>query len=314
MRKRKRNDIAWQYCTVVDGNVGHVCCNFCGHVMWGGVTRLKQHLACIKGNVVPCRRCPPDVAAQIQDHLGQGSQKSEENIDGGSEQVNDVRDGGNEEQSQEGQEYWHKFTSDVQDYLTHSSPKNEENTNGYRHNFKFDAQVYLTHSSPKNEENQSSPMNEEDTNGDSEQDCWQKLSDEIYEYVTRSSQENDEHMDGGSGQVNDTRCEGGEGQLQPTQVCWRWSDGDDIFKRFREEMSDHGWGARKPYREMESRLKNEESKRALDAVLRAGARALTLWENRTPHGEGCSGTKPGPSYQEHSMTGDDSDDDCELGF
>lgn len=69
MGRRGLNDIAWQYCTMVDGNHNHVCCNYCGHIMWGGVSHLKEHLAQKRGDVIACNMCPSDVITQMQEHL-----------------------------------------------------------------------------------------------------------------------------------------------------------------------------------------------------------------------------------------------------
>ncbi|KAI6680643.1 hypothetical protein NL676_034524 [Syzygium grande] len=245
MRKRKRNDIAWQYCTVVDDNVGRVCCNFCGHVMWGGVTRLKQHLACIEGNVIPCQCCPPEVRAHIQEYLSHSSQKNEENIDGGGKQVNDMRGGGNEEQLQPEQEYSQKFVSEIEENLP---------------------------------------------------DCLQK---------------NEANIDGVNEQVNDMRGEGNEEQLQPKQEWWQKSVGDDMFAYLCEAAFDFGWEARNLEYEMELKRKSNEHERAVDAVQRESE--LTFWEDQIQRGEGCSGTKPVPSYQESGMTGNDSVNNSELG-
>ncbi|KAF8008543.1 hypothetical protein BT93_K2263 [Corymbia citriodora subsp. variegata] len=122
--------------------------------MWGGVTRLKQHLASIKGNVIPCRSCPPKVKAEIQEYLGDGpqeneektdsgreqaeiqeylgdgSQENEENIDSSREQENDMRGGGNEEQLQSDEEYWPEFVSEINENLPQGSQKNEANMDG----------------------------------------------------------------------------------------------------------------------------------------------------------------------------------------
>lgn len=62
-------DKAWKYCTMVDSNRSHVCCNFCGHTMWGGVSRFKEHLAQKRGDVTPRSLCPPDLTIKMQEHL-----------------------------------------------------------------------------------------------------------------------------------------------------------------------------------------------------------------------------------------------------
>ena len=69
MSRQRFTDIGWQYCKMIDGNHCHVRCNFCGHTMWGGVSRFKEHLAQKRGDVIVCNSCPPDVIMRIQEHL-----------------------------------------------------------------------------------------------------------------------------------------------------------------------------------------------------------------------------------------------------
>ncbi|CAO2816083.1 unnamed protein product [Amaranthus hypochondriacus] len=47
-------DIGWSFGKAVDGNKKKIQRNFCGKVVTGGITRLKQHLAHKKGDVAPC--------------------------------------------------------------------------------------------------------------------------------------------------------------------------------------------------------------------------------------------------------------------
>ncbi|MQL93099.1 hypothetical protein Taro_025739 [Colocasia esculenta] len=49
-------DLAWAHCTIVDMGRRKVQCKYCNRVLSGGVWRLKQHLAGIKGEVAPCLR------------------------------------------------------------------------------------------------------------------------------------------------------------------------------------------------------------------------------------------------------------------
>ena len=37
--------------------------------MWGGVSRLKEHLAQKRGDVIACNMCPSNVIIQMQEHL-----------------------------------------------------------------------------------------------------------------------------------------------------------------------------------------------------------------------------------------------------
>lgn len=57
------DDLAWSYCSKVNpDNHLNVRCNFCGKAMWGGVFRMKHHLARTKQNIKPCSQVEDDVA------------------------------------------------------------------------------------------------------------------------------------------------------------------------------------------------------------------------------------------------------------
>lgn len=77
MAQPKLTDNAWQYCKMIGNNRNHVCCNFCGHTMWGGITRFKEHLAQKKGDVAPCTGCPPEVTIEMQSRLIELSRERE---------------------------------------------------------------------------------------------------------------------------------------------------------------------------------------------------------------------------------------------
>lgn len=72
-----RNDIARQYCSMINNNPNHLLCKFCGHSMWG-ITRFKEHLAQKRGDVLPCSSCPLEVSNAIKEQLIQLSFKREE--------------------------------------------------------------------------------------------------------------------------------------------------------------------------------------------------------------------------------------------
>ncbi|GFS33428.1 HAT transposon superfamily protein [Actinidia rufa] len=53
--KRASNDIGWEYGMLVDStNLDKLKCKLCGKVVSGGIFRIKQHIANIKGNVSAC--------------------------------------------------------------------------------------------------------------------------------------------------------------------------------------------------------------------------------------------------------------------
>ncbi|KAL6584924.1 hypothetical protein OROMI_004213 [Orobanche minor] len=58
---KKKEDIAYQHCEKVDGNRMHLICKHCGKNFWGGVTRMKHHLAGSHSNVSKCLGCPEEV-------------------------------------------------------------------------------------------------------------------------------------------------------------------------------------------------------------------------------------------------------------
>ncbi|XP_019416377.1 PREDICTED: uncharacterized protein LOC109327662 [Lupinus angustifolius] len=49
-------DIGWHFGTQVPEHRNNIKCNLCGKVIMGGITRLKQHIAHYKGQVVGCPR------------------------------------------------------------------------------------------------------------------------------------------------------------------------------------------------------------------------------------------------------------------
>ncbi|KAJ0090114.1 hypothetical protein Patl1_14356 [Pistacia atlantica] len=72
-----RNDIARQYCSMINNNPNHLLCKFCGHSM-RGITRFKEHLAQKRGDVLPCSSCPIEVSNAMKEQLIQLSFKREE--------------------------------------------------------------------------------------------------------------------------------------------------------------------------------------------------------------------------------------------
>ncbi|KAL0922278.1 hypothetical protein M5K25_006251 [Dendrobium thyrsiflorum] len=64
-----RRDPSWKYSVQVDvgGEKTYVYlkCNFCGKVVKGGVTRMKEHLSCSHKNVAPCASVPDNVKDEI---------------------------------------------------------------------------------------------------------------------------------------------------------------------------------------------------------------------------------------------------------
>ncbi|GKV18203.1 hypothetical protein SLEP1_g28619 [Rubroshorea leprosula] len=77
-RPLRLRDPAHAHCTTVDGNSSHVRCNYCKHTMRGGVSRLKEHLARKRGNVVACKKCPENVTSEMRKLLARRASEIEE--------------------------------------------------------------------------------------------------------------------------------------------------------------------------------------------------------------------------------------------
>ncbi|KAL0906544.1 hypothetical protein M5K25_025046 [Dendrobium thyrsiflorum] len=68
-----RRDPSWKYSVQVDvgGEKTYVYlkCNFCGKVVKGSVTRMKEHLSCSHKNVAPCASVPNNVKDEIAAYM-----------------------------------------------------------------------------------------------------------------------------------------------------------------------------------------------------------------------------------------------------
>ncbi|KAL5701064.1 hypothetical protein ACHQM5_026443 [Ranunculus cassubicifolius] len=69
--RRRATDLGWDHGLMVNGDRQKIECKYCHKViLGGGISRLKQHLAGERGNIVPCESVPDDVKIQMQQHLG----------------------------------------------------------------------------------------------------------------------------------------------------------------------------------------------------------------------------------------------------
>ena len=65
-------DLAWKYCTPIEGNTNGTICNFCGMVIKsGGITRFKFHLSYTNphSNSKKCPNVPPEVKKEMRQLL-----------------------------------------------------------------------------------------------------------------------------------------------------------------------------------------------------------------------------------------------------
>ncbi|KAF3780536.1 hypothetical protein EJ110_NYTH39011 [Nymphaea thermarum] len=71
--EREMDDVR-MHGTVIDRKNQRVRCKYCNKDM-RGITRLKYHLACIRGDVAPCQEVPLDVKAQMGVLIREGRQR-----------------------------------------------------------------------------------------------------------------------------------------------------------------------------------------------------------------------------------------------
>ncbi|CAI9299539.1 unnamed protein product [Lactuca saligna] len=74
--KRNSNDIAWEFAICPDPtNLDKLKCTLCGKVYSGGASRMKQHIAHVKGNVAPCQKSTKDDQLRCRDAINEGKLK-----------------------------------------------------------------------------------------------------------------------------------------------------------------------------------------------------------------------------------------------
>ena len=68
-----KHDIGWEHAEPLGGNRRTPKCKYCGKVIHGGITRLKQHIAHISGQVEGCRNVPAEVSQSIRLYMSNAS-------------------------------------------------------------------------------------------------------------------------------------------------------------------------------------------------------------------------------------------------
>ena len=64
-----KHDIGWECAEPVGGSKRTMKCKYCGKVIHGGITRLKQHIAHISGQVEGCPRVSVEVSYSVRQHM-----------------------------------------------------------------------------------------------------------------------------------------------------------------------------------------------------------------------------------------------------
>ncbi|KAI3472650.1 hypothetical protein Pfo_031177 [Paulownia fortunei] len=62
-------DMGWDHATPVGGDKKVLRCNYCAKIIHGGITRMNQHIARIKGKVEACVQAPQEVSKTLRRHL-----------------------------------------------------------------------------------------------------------------------------------------------------------------------------------------------------------------------------------------------------
>lgn len=70
-----KHDIGWEHAEPVGGSRRTTKCKYCGKVIHGGITRLKQHIAHISGQVEGCPRVPVEVSHSVRQHMSNTSKE-----------------------------------------------------------------------------------------------------------------------------------------------------------------------------------------------------------------------------------------------
>ena len=73
----KSSDIGWQHGSLFGGEKRKIMCKYCSKVVTDGITRFKQHLARVSGNVEMCLSASDEIANLMRNHLKEGISKRE---------------------------------------------------------------------------------------------------------------------------------------------------------------------------------------------------------------------------------------------
>ena len=75
--KRNSDDVGWEYGFIPDkSNLDRLKCKLCGKVFGGGITRMKQHIAHVKGNVSSCPSSTKDDQLKCRNSINEGKLKN----------------------------------------------------------------------------------------------------------------------------------------------------------------------------------------------------------------------------------------------
>ena len=64
-----KHDIGWEHAEPVGGSRRTTKCKYCGKVIHGGITRLKQHIAHISRQMEGCPCVSVEVSYSVRQHM-----------------------------------------------------------------------------------------------------------------------------------------------------------------------------------------------------------------------------------------------------
>ena len=67
-----KHDIGWEHAEPI-GDSRTTKCKYCGKVIHSGITRLKQHITHIFGQVEGCPRVPVEMSHSVRQHMSHTS-------------------------------------------------------------------------------------------------------------------------------------------------------------------------------------------------------------------------------------------------
>ncbi|XP_039115056.1 uncharacterized protein LOC120250315 isoform X2 [Dioscorea cayenensis subsp. rotundata] len=76
--KHNSSDVGWEFAVLADPtNPDKLKCKFCMKVVSGGIYRMKQHIANIKGNISSCSMCTEEAKAKCKAAIEEAKSKKQ---------------------------------------------------------------------------------------------------------------------------------------------------------------------------------------------------------------------------------------------
>lgn len=130
-----RKDPAWEFALPLTGNEtkNQVGCLYCKNYLKGGITRLKRHLAGVRGQSVYCTQVPDDVKEKVKAMLDAHGEKKSAKLDSQLRLRQQVNINGNDDEEMEevGEVEVQEAPSAAGSTLVHKKPRNKGPLDSY---------------------------------------------------------------------------------------------------------------------------------------------------------------------------------------